>query len=516
MSRLIIAGLLSGTLLTVLAPSEALSQAPAGEDPRIQAAELRSAGDFRGAIAVLRSHLAAHPDDGDAMRLLAETLYWAHDVAGSRAVSERALMLHSADNGLRLQYGRQLIETGEGRRAREVLAGVDSRSVDGRADAIIGTLDYWEGDFAGADRLIRSAIASGDSDPAIRRIRTDIAILTAPWISVTPAYAHDDQPIDRATVSAEAGWFPSPSTSFAVRARGMHFQLGDTATRTASVADIAFHHYAASASVDLDLAGGLVTRSQTSSSDFVGSGSIGIRLPAHIEIFTTAGRAPYFATEASLSETVMTTTGKAALHLDNPRGWLGEAAVQAQRYPDSNTVSAGYAWLLAPLVHKPDMTLRAGYSGAMQTSAESRFALAHPQQPYVPTDLRFDLTGSYQPYYTPIDLRSHSVIAAITAGVTPAVTLNASGSYAIRATETAPTLFVKSALLAPSTIERGSYTRSFNPWNAHGSLDLAPSAALSIVVAGDVFRTGFYTSSSASVALVYRLAGRAMRMAGGY
>ena len=214
---------------------------------RAEAERLRNAGDFAGAAKALRSHLASYPDDGDALRLLAQTLYWQKDLAGSRAAYERALSLHPEDIELRLQYGRMLIETGDGPRAREVLASVGATESHGRADAILGTLAYWEGDLSGADNLLNSAIASGDTDPAVRRIHTDIAVMTAPWVGVTPAFQHDDQPITRTAVGGEAGWFPSPSTSIKVTAQGLRFALGDTANRNVSLADVTLSHYAAAA-----------------------------------------------------------------------------------------------------------------------------------------------------------------------------------------------------------------------------------------------------------------------------
>ena len=47
-----------------------------------EAMSRRDSGDFKGAVAVLQAHLASYPEDGDALRLLAETLYWQKDFAG--------------------------------------------------------------------------------------------------------------------------------------------------------------------------------------------------------------------------------------------------------------------------------------------------------------------------------------------------------------------------------------------------------------------------------------------------
>lgn len=495
----------------------AIAQAATQSSAVTEAMSQRDSGDFKGAVSILQAHLARYPDDGDALRLLAETLYWQRDFAGAIEVSERSLRLHPEDTSLRLQYAQMLIETGHGARAREVLEPVDSRATHGRSDAILGTLAYWEGDLASADKLVGSAIAAGDTALAIRRIRADIGILTAPWLSVTPSYQHDDQPINRAGVAAQAGWFPVKSTSVSIHGEGLHFSLGDTATRSASTAEVVLSHYAAAARTDFELGAGAVTRSFGSQSDVIGRVGIAARLPGHVRIGARGYRAPYFATEASLSQSLMTNTGIAFAHLDDPRGWLGEAAYQLQRFPDSNNLTTAYAWLLAPIVHSSDVSIQAGYAGAFQTSSESRFTLANTHQPYPPTDSRFNLSGAYQPYYTPIDLQSHSAVAALELHPGPGVTLSASGSYAIRATETSPTFVVVTTTSPPTaSVQRLSYTRTFNPYNARGSIQLGNASGLSLVIAGEAFRTGFYSANSASLSLVYRFTGRALRETGAY
>jgi Putative Zn-dependent protease, contains TPR repeats len=501
----------------VVAPSTLPGQTPTSVDARVEANRLRNSGDFAGAVSVLRAHLAANPDDGDALRLLAETLYWQKHFIEAREISERALALHPDDTALRLQYARMLMETGFPARAREVLAGVTSASSRGRSDAILSTLAYWNGDLVEANRLAELSIAAGDSDSAIRRIHADIAVLTAPWIGVTPSYQHDDQPIDRESAAVEAGWFPLASTSIAIRAQGFRFQLGDTATRTAELAELALSHYVAAARMEMVLSAGAVARSFGSSSDVVGSAGVAWRLPIHVKVGVRGQRLPYFETESSLSQSVMTNTGIAYAHLDNPHGWLGEAAVQYEQFPDSNSSTDAYVWLLAPLVHSQDLSVRAGYAASVQTSASSRFSLANPNQPFLPGDSRFDLAGAYQPYYTPIDLQSHSAVAAIEAHPGPLVTFNANGSYAFHATESHPVLLVvTTGSPATSRVERLSYTRSFNPWDAHASLELKPGNDVRIVASGFLFRTGFYSATGASVGLVYSFAERAIRQAGGY
>ena len=95
-------------------PTSLVAQAPVQAPQLAEAIQRRDAGDLKGTVAVLQAHLAKNPDDGDALRLLAETLYWQKDFTGASEVSERSLRLHPDDTSLRLQYAQMLIETGHG------------------------------------------------------------------------------------------------------------------------------------------------------------------------------------------------------------------------------------------------------------------------------------------------------------------------------------------------------------------------------------------------------------------
>src|SRR5512132_364117 len=142
-TRLLAFALVCATGFITSLPATVAAQVESGTSQREEAVRLRNAGDFAGAVKALRSHLASYPDDGDALRLLAQTLYWRRDFSESRTAYENALSIHPEDTELRLQYGQMLIETGDGNRAREVLAGLGSEETHGRVDALLGTLAYW-------------------------------------------------------------------------------------------------------------------------------------------------------------------------------------------------------------------------------------------------------------------------------------------------------------------------------------------------------------------------------------
>lgn len=503
-----------GALLTIAAPLRA--QAPPTDTIRAARA-LRDSSRFAEAATLLRGYVITHPANGDAARLLTETLYWAKDIAGARAVAESSMVRFPEDYSLRLQYGAMLVDLGDRSRATEVLTPLLGSPQRARAAAPLGKLAYWDGDLSAAQRFLVESLHATPSQPDVRRQLGEILEASAPSVGAGTSFTHDDQPIDVFSFDANAQWFATPLARFTARVEPMFFRLSDTATRTLTRGEIAVADYLPAAHVDVELGAGGLQRSFGSSTDWVGRGSLGVRLPAHVALRGSVERAPYLYTEASLSTPVMTTTATAAAKLSTPNGWLGEAAFQEQRYPDANSVTTVYAWLLAPLVHNASGDVQVGYSGARQDATESRYVLAHSAQSFPPGSPRVDLSGRYVPYYTPNNLMSHSAIVAITGHASQAVTLRMSGAYAFHATDNATT-FVTANSPPPQS---GSVVaviapRTFTPWNAHASIDVAGESGLTVAVGGDVSRTAFYTAAGVELRLTYRLGLMRRRQAVGY
>jgi cytochrome c-type biogenesis protein CcmH/NrfG len=126
-------------LIAAVATSDAAAQAPAVRD----AERFRTEGDLNAAVNVLRDHLTRQPNDGEAARLLAQTLYWQHDIAGAERAYEEALRRHPEDSTLRLQYGRMLVETRAWNRARVLLTPlIQQPATHIDATMLLGTMAY--------------------------------------------------------------------------------------------------------------------------------------------------------------------------------------------------------------------------------------------------------------------------------------------------------------------------------------------------------------------------------------
>ena len=464
-----------------------------------EAQRLRDRGEFAAALQLLDKRLEQSPDDAEAARLRAQTLYWMKDVERARAGYATAVGRHPGNTRLRLDFARMLAETGNRSAARALLEPLrrDS-SASAEADALLGTLAYWDGDYTGARRLFLSALRADPAQHEAARQLREIQLISAPWLRVSPSLWHDDQSLDRSAVALEAGWFVSPLLSLTVRSHPARYSAG--ASRTFWSNEVEISHFAPAAHLETSAAAGAFRRpGDPTSVDWTGRLAVGLRAGAGVTLRGRVERAPYLHTVASLQIPVMADTALGLVHWNHSRGWIGEAALQRQQFPDGNIVRTRYGWLLAPLVHGAHSQLQAGYAVAGANADEDRFTFAQPQQPFPPADPRFSLAGVYTPYYTPARVFTQSAIAAITAGKRTGPVLRADGSYGFRAAEDA-TVFEVVGDQVVAAIHR----RHYSPWTVRAALEIPATPALSWNVSGEAGRTAFYRWTTARLQITYR------------
>jgi hypothetical protein len=319
---------------------------------------------------------------------------------------------------------------------------------------------------------------------------------------LAPTLWHDDQPLDRAGVAVEAGWFLTPLLSLAGRSEPARYSTGEA--KTFWINELEVSHYAPAARLETRVAAGAFRRpADQGRIDWTGRAALGVRAGNGFTLGGRLERAPYLNTASSLETPLITRTAIGMLQWSKGPGWLAEAAVQRQTFPDENVIRTAYAWFLAPLTRAPHRQLQAGYAAAAADADEDRFVLADPQQPFPPADPRFDLTGVYRPYYTPARSVTHSVIAALTAGRTTGLLLRAGGSYGFRAREDATTFQPVGAQVVASVARR-----AYSPWTVRGSVEIPASPSLVLSIGAESGRAAYYRWATGKVQIVYRFVPR--------
>jgi tetratricopeptide (TPR) repeat protein len=486
--------------------------APAGQmlDAVREAVRLRNQGDLAEAVRLLEARIARAPADADAVRLLAQTLYWLGERDSARATYETALSRHPDDTRLRLEYGRMLVETRHDRRAREVLVpAVALPAGAAGAETLLGTSAYWRGDYTRATGHFRRALQADSSAHEARRQWREIAAATAPWVRFGSAGRHDDQPLDRIAPELEAGLFLTPLWSIRARGEAAWYSPGPDPSRSVLTAAATTSGYIPSLRLEAEASGGVVRRNvPTARTTGIGSLALRLRLPGHVSLGARGERKPYFFTTASLATDVMIGEGAVTLALQHPQGWLGEGAYVRQRFTDRNTLESAYAWLLAPIARGSAVTFQVGYALSAQHARESRFVLADTTQAVPPGHPLFDLSGRYVPYYTPDHLLAHAALAALELRTRAGGRFRIDASLALHARDDAPVFEVSGA---PPAVVPGTFRRAFTPWQLRGGLEQGVTPGLTLYVNAEHSRTVFYSTSGGSVSLMYRFASAAVR-----
>jgi Flp pilus assembly protein TadD len=482
--------------LALACVTSASAGVPGAQSLHQDAERLRAAGDFAGAVRLLERHVAAEPGDARAWRLLAQTLYWMGQRARAETAYASAIVRHPHDPDIRYDYARMLAETGDRKGARRLLGPLrDAPGWRAEAAALLGTIAYWEGDFAGAARLFDEALRADPSHAEAGRLRREIRQASAGWLKLGGQFWHDDQPLDRGSAIVEAGGFLTPVTPIAARFDGRRYVPGAAPLRLASGAlaqdrpmtmssgEVELSHFAPAARLELKATGGWLGRPSPAGHDWAGSLEAGLRLPHGLTPRARVERRPYLHTTASLERPVLVTERAAGLTLHHPRGWMAEAEHRARRFDDGNDGWTAYGWLLAPLVHRPGFQLHAGYAVSASDTAEPRFSAG----------------GRYDPYHTPLDQRVHTAVAAARWAGPRGQSLDLNASAGVHARETAPFLTGDDA--API----GFGEREFQPWRLRAGATFPLTGSLALAAGGEVGRTAFYTWRTASASLTWRL-----------
>jgi hypothetical protein len=485
-------------------------------DTLAEARRLRDAKEFTAAAALLRPYVASHPDDAGSARFAALMAYWAKDRVSADSLYALALERHPQDANVRLEYGRFLIETRSTARARAVLTPMVSHSGAfapaevARARTLLGTAEYWGGNFTAARRLFLSALDLDSTVTDARHQLAEIETASAPWIRIGSRIWDDDQPLTFVQFEAEGGWFLDPLTPWGVRAQSTLFDVDSLSESTLS-AEATFATYVPRAHLDVSAGAGILARSFDESTDWTGRFTLGIRLPRTISLHARYARTPYTSTIRSLGQAVMVQTVESGARWGRVRGWMGEAVGRREIFPDDNHISTGFGWLLAPLWSRDAGTFHVGYGFTATAADRSRFNArgsidVRPGQGVVPVD------GEYNPYYTPRNLRAHSALADVRLTDSRRWSAEANVRYAVSAHDDAPVLV---ALATPPTITvaRGFYDRSFHPWNARGSLDWSATSAVRIGLGVEHGREAYYSYTAARAELTYTFVAAALRRA---
>lgn len=456
-----------------------------------EARQLVQEGHFDQAAERLAGYLAAYPEDGSTWWFQAQLLGRAGEIEAALVSYSRAISLLPGDAWVRLEYGRLLIIGGRWREVPVIvdpvptLAGVSTQAA-AQAHDLLASIHEWRGDRTLALDHAERAVRLDPDQPDFRKHVEEIQREIRSWGTVDLKALDDDQPFRRSGVHASGGVYLTPNLAAVVDASAL-FVEGD-GVGTGFDGALGLRGVVGGSGFEFALwAGGVgqdgVTGAQSS---WKGAAELAVRLPRETRAWLGVSRDRYRWTIASANTLVMQNRVELGVARKGSRGWVWEAAVLQERHQDGNAIRTGYAWALAPVARQ----LRLGYALAYQDSDETRW-----------TSL-----GVYDPYYTPEQLISNSVLVELTdqiGGLDARLSVN----YAFWARELVPDpVGASDPPLGPS--EQSFQERTSHPFTGKARISLPTTSSFSWAVEMEYRRNTFFEFYSVGISTTYKWGGR--------
>jgi hypothetical protein len=322
-----------------------------------------------------------------------------------------------------------------------------------------------------------------------------------PWLTTAVWGSDDDQPRTALHGRLDAGRYFGPNATLAIsfeavrltaeRVTGTPTSFSQTTTRPGLAGSIGFP------AARLGLAAEVSSLFGSPSPNGLVLWNIrpSLQLGGGVALRARVDRDRYTATAASLDTTVLSTGYELALDRSEAPGWAGAARYRRDDYGDNNPVTTISFWILAPLTRSATHSFRAGYAFGWQDAAESRWVPRNPGGGAPPAGGL--VAGHYDPYYTPHDVRVHSLAADAAIAAGPAwFTLN--GAVAVHARELASEYLTPTGGPTPVL----TFTeRAFRPWQTTAAFSVPLASATWLALSGNYQRTAFWTMVGARVSL---------------
>ncbi|HEX8169767.1 MAG TPA: tetratricopeptide repeat protein [Thermoanaerobaculia bacterium] len=418
----------------------------------------------------------------------AEELAWNKRFAESEALYRRILEREPQSSAARLGLARVVMwqgRYGEAIAMFRELQGVDA--LEGLA-----TAEYWSGDLRRAARDFRRVLALDPQREFAATSLREIESAARPSDRIVVDATHDDQPLDGIRVTAATSFFSDPLTRWSVAGGAYRLDAGRIGTRDGRY--VALENETRLGAITVDASLGLFEFPdgvrRTVGSLGARRGSLSLRVDRREEIASATS----LRTHASSTNVT--------LRWSHERDWIGAAEVTARRYFDGNDGRAAVAYAVFPL-RRGDWTFWSGASGAARDTDESRFRITAQSSTFEQGVFRYSYRGEYDPYWTPVDLvEARAVFALERRGTRGSVKLHADGGWARdRGRAFGPDL--GTAPFPPATFAF-DYRRTYRPWRAGVSGDVAIAARWRIEAGVERGATVDYRSTTLHAALVRR------------
>ena len=488
--------LLLGTFIIVISSGHAQSDLLINT---LDSAKLmRDDGNMDGAAELLNNFNTTYPDNIWVLRLYAETLFWMKEYGKAQGVYERAINLYPEDLDVKYEYAIMLFYIGNYKSARMLLIAYTANK-PGLAgpESLLGITDYYLGNYKQAEVHLKLALEANPEDKKTKEFYRQVIRITHPWIEAGVAYTNDSQPLSKWVPALRAGWYRSNLFNPTLTLNYQDY-TSDSITTARVGFNLKNRFEAPSAGFAAEIGAGFYYAAIDASYDYTCSLSLQQKLARHLFLRASAARTPYIYTLSSIEAPFTRNKITTSVSWEQPKKWNASAGYIGEFFPDTNTVNTFYAWVLSPTLSFSVFELNLGYAFNYANAKESRY-VSEQSLDDIMNDYQqgMDINGIYDPYFTPHDQFTNSVLANLIVVPSQNVRVKLHASVGFYARTMNPYLYLdKKGNSGMTYVETGYYQESYTPLDLGVDINLDVSDRAILNLSYSYLRTFYFNSNN--------------------
>ncbi len=424
-------------------------------------------GHLARSLEIIKHYYKGHPDDLYTTWIYAQVAYQSHKYRLSAGLYEKAIRISPREKGLRLDYAKSLVNTGELNKAEEQLTVCTNEDRDNPEPWLyLARIRYWKGEYMKSLALLDNLILNVPDYMPAKTLRQQVQHDMAPWLGLEIPYTADDQPMKMITPELTGGWRRSNLLGMDVHLT-VPFLTGDT-TGFKSVGfnlGNTFHFIKPNMNLYLNL--GFFNHTTLNSWHFTGEVKIEKALLKKMMLWVGLKRSPYLYTLSSLQLPLFENHLTIAASWNDPDRWNGQFSFEESTFSsDDNRVTAICGWVFAPAVKAGRFDFHFGYGFNYSTSRENNFTNDKSINEIIAGwEQGTAITGIYDPYFTPKDQQIHSLLGVVNFKAAKKLKLSLNLNAGLYATTMYPYLFLNGNATDSLFMEKSFVQKQFLPYN---------------------------------------------------
>ncbi len=465
------------------------------------AKSLRNSGNYGQAIKLMKEFNAQYPDNYWLLQLYAETLFWMKEYNKADNMYRHAIRIYPDNYEIKYEYALFLYDRGNYRQAHELLLLYNQKYPDiAGVQSLLGITSYYLGNFKQADAYLESSLKKNPSDKKTKQIYAEVSHIVKPWLKGSFSYNKDSQPMSQWSPALSGGWYQSHNLNLSF--------------------DFYYQHFSAD-SIISPMSGFSVQNSFiVPKAGFKAIGGIGIfytainntpKLTWHFQMDKTLTKnlhlkaggehLPYTYTIASVNKPFLRNRYNLSLSWETKNNLNANIGYIGEFFPDTNNVQTAYAWVLSPTLKFSIFRINIGYAFNYSNAKQSRFTSTQPLDDILTNyDSTKQITGIYDPYFTPDNQFSNSLLANVFLNFSKTTSLKFHASVGIFSRAMNPYLYLDKQN-GKTIINRGFYQEKFTPLDIGFDLNAEVTDNLTLNLSYQYLQTFYYNTNNFNIGL---------------